>query len=1071
MTWRKWIVRGLVSTVLTAVVGAFWLYQFWTSPEVVRAKVAAKLAERFPGAAVRVDAAHLRLFGGIAVTDVRMARRDDLDKLDFLFVPSAIIYHDKEQLLDGVLAIRKVEMHQPCLRIVRERDGRVNLGDIAAPCTDPSLPMPPIVVQQGTILFEDRLTAPNAPLIEIKDVQLTVLNDPPTIITVEGTGRIDVLGPVRLSARVRRDTGDTTAELALSAIPIGQTVVQRLTAICPELATQLRQLQGTGRIQATLTRRPGAACPVTFDATCQLKNASFNHARLMTPLEGIDAELRITNTPMPAAPAGTSSSVRITTAKLTAHSGAMLLSASLKDLRIPFTTAGPDDAPSIDDYVNEMTWKVEHVPVSKELFDKMPTTMGVFRDDYRPNGPATVTHTFEPLPGGGWVKTYMVEPEGMTATYRLFRYPVDNVRGKIEYRTTHDHRMDCSFDLTCTTSDRPITVRGKLHGEGDGPCSVDCDIRGDNIPLDGRLLQALPDETRVAATQFHPEGLGDFRIKVYRARGATRFANRFVVSVHDAAICYDLFPLRFDIQSGVLDVLPDHWEVRDIHGTHDGGEIRFSGQSFPDKPGAPATPRMKLEIHGNKLRLDRDFEVALSPPDMPQRAALLRAWRTLMLSGRLSFDAQVLDLGAPADLDINVAARGCTIRPQFFDLPLEVVRSAVHYTKDRVTIHDVETRHGPALLRLHEGYVLPKPNGGFQTRLGAPARQGQGIEPGTGLEIVGLAPDTEVLDALPPGLRKGLDALQVRGPLDVTAEMVIDQQEDSNNEIWWNGTMTMHNTALRTGVDLTGVNGQAWCCGLYRKQKLSTLLGRVMCQDAAVFGQPLHNLHVRFEVQPERPDWLGFRDLGAELFGGQVGGEAHIDFSTVPRFEVNLEALQVKLEQFGRFNRLGPGAEVEGSVGAKLFLKGEVGDLSTMSGDGQFDVPKGKLYRLPPLLDLLKAIGLRAPDHTAFERARVVFSVEGQRVKVSELDLFGSAVSLRGHGEMNIDGTDLFLDFHADPGMVTQVLPPLLTEIPKEVSNQLLTIKVRGQLTDPKFEKELVPGVTEPVRKWLGTKW
>src|SRR5262249_13211817 len=153
--WRKWLVRGLVFSVLGVTVLAALLYEAWTNPRAVRAAVLNKLGNDFVGATVSVDSARLRLLGGIAVHDLRMARPEDLERGDFLYVPSAVIYHDKEHLLDGSLGIRKIELDRPRLRIVRERDGRLNLADVLAP-PDLNQRVPMLIVRQGTILIEDR---------------------------------------------------------------------------------------------------------------------------------------------------------------------------------------------------------------------------------------------------------------------------------------------------------------------------------------------------------------------------------------------------------------------------------------------------------------------------------------------------------------------------------------------------------------------------------------------------------------------------------------------------------------------------------------------------------------------------------------------------------------------------------------------------------------------------------------------------------------------------------------------------------------------------------------------------
>jgi hypothetical protein len=122
---------------------------------------------------------------------------------------------------------------------------------------------------------------------------------------------------------------------------------------------------------------------------------------------------------------------------------------------------------------------------------------------------------------------------------------------------------------------------------------------------------------------------------------------------------------------------------------------------------------------------------------------------------------------------------------------------------------------------------------------------------------------------------------------------------------------------------------------------------------------------------------------------------------------------------------------------------------------------------LPPLLDLIKVLGLRQPDRTAFEEAHAKFSIQGPRAAVSQLDLFGNAISLRGAGEVNLDGSDLHLDFHADWARYTQVLPSALKRVPEEVSNQLLKIEMRGKLGDVRVTKVPVPLVVDPVKQIL----
>ena len=72
------------------------------------------------------------------------------------------------------------------------------------------------------------------------------------------------------------------------------------------------------------------------------------------------------------------------------------------------------------------------------------------------------------------------------------------------------------------------------------------------------------------------------------------------------------------------------------------------------------------------------------------------------------------------------------------------------------------------------------------------------------------------------------------------------------------------------------------------------------------------------------------------------------------------------------------------SHSGRLYLKGlgTGNGIDSLDGNGSIDLPHGHLYNLPFLLDLLKFLGLRWPDRTAFEEAHCVFAIEGNRVAV-----------------------------------------------------------------------------------------
>jgi hypothetical protein len=1057
MSCRKWLVRGLSFSTLGVMLSGFVLYQVWTNPAATRALVLDKLAARFQGANVRLDSAQMRLLGGIAINELRMSRRDSLDP-DFLCVPSAVIYHDKEQILNGVLAIRKIELYRPTLRLVRERDGTCNLDGLTGK-PDSNERMPTVVIHQGTVLLEDRACPSGPATVEMKDVNVTLLNDPPSVLVAEGTGRADVAGPFHFSARVQRPNGEISATVEASAVPVGPSLIQRLAVASPELAGHLRQLHGTGNVQASLVYHPGMTRPLDYDVTARLTNGEFTHASLPLPLEQLDASVHCVNGKVP-------------TASLTARSGPAKLEVSLKDLDLP---TKPLTSPAeFDRLVREIDARVEHLPVSGDLLKPIPdsvtlyTTAREFQRQYSPSGPLTLAYSFRREGTDGWRKRWVVQPEGMSGAFIHFAYPVERVTGTIESEFTSSRAHRTKVDLLGSASSQPVTLKGTVEGDkATGP--VVLDLAADNVPLDNKLLSALSEKYKKLAEEFHPAGLGDFRVSLRREPGHEHMANRFVVTFHDSSVKYNLFPLALEGLRGVLDIQPDHWECRGVRGKHNGGEISVEGRSYkrtgPNEPAqfpavvqasakAVAQDRIRLTIRGKDVALDKDFVEALTKSELPCRPALQKTWEILRPSGQLNFAAEVDDCPSqPQEIDVAVNLRGCAIRPDFFRYDMDEVSAGVRYVQNRVYLSDFQARHGTAALGVKQGLILLQPGNGVYTRL-------------VGVKGTGVEADADLLRAVPERLRKGVENLKIRGPIDVETDLIVDATREGEPVpvVWWDGGARLRDATFQAGVDVSGVTGVVSCCGKHNGLQLDKVVGHVHFDRATLLDQPVRNVHARLEVLPQTPEALGLRDLKAELFGGTVGGEARIEFSPSMRYFVDLKAVQVQLQEFGAHNHIG---ELQGPATAAVYLEGEGSQLSGLKGHGQIDVADGKLYHLHPLLDLMKTFGLRQPDRTAFEQAHMVFAFEGPRLKVRQMELLGNAISLHGQGELNLDGSDLGLDFAATPGRLTQVLPPLLDGIPLAISDQLLKVKVRGNLTKPRYEPDIVPGVTGPLKKVL----
>jgi hypothetical protein len=94
-----------------------------------------------------------------------------------------------------------------------------------------------------------------------------------------------------------------------------------------------------------------------------------------------------------------------------------------------------------------------------------------------------------------------------------------------------------------------------------------------------------------------------------------------------------------------------------------------------------------------------------------------------------------------------------------------------------------------------------------------------------------------------------------------------------------------------------------------------------------------------------------------------------------------------------------------------------------------------------------------------------VFRVQGDRLKIDQLDLIGKAICVGGSGELDLAGDYVKFEFHA---VLSQVLKQLrdtpFGDLTAFVSKNLLTVKMVRESGELKYRLEPVPLVTESAK-------
>jgi hypothetical protein len=720
------------------------------------------------------------------------------------------------------------------------------------------------------------------------------------------------------------------------------------------------------------------------------------------------------------------------------------------------------------DLVRELEVKIDHLNVTEALFKPLPPEYGeCIWHEYRPTGTASMLYTIK-HENGGWKKRLSVTPEGAHAEYIEFRYPVEQVVGIIVHESGDKEMDHLHLELVGRASGRPVYIKGDMLGERPDH-EVNLTIWGDDLPLDEKVDAALLSinaeddpadgaKYQAIARSFHPTGRGDFKVFVHRDPKKRQFDNRYVITFHDCAVRYDPFQTegrlpgyRLENVSGVLDLRPPNWVFHDFRGTHKGSEFFTSGKCTQ-----VGKDRKQIDVNfvGKNFLLDGEMKDALDTD-------LRKTWDLFVPEGRVDYSGRVVVLSpsndSKPDIDLTVSPRKCAIRPTFFPYRIADLTGKLHYRDGRVDIENMRAANGQSRYSLNSGYVLLKPDGTAYADL----RDVHG-DP--------VYPTTELLDAMPAVIKKGCVGLELKDPLTLTTRMVIQTSPDGGKpDIFWDGRVAVRDISMRTGVFWEHVSGEAACRGRYDGKELLGVAGNFAMKEGTVLGQTLTDCRGKIEVRPDAPEVLRLPGVHATFSGGEVYGPVRVEFGPTLRYELNLTASQVKLEEFGRQN-LGPNSQLSGLAVGQLYLAGEGTDPSRLSGNGTIDVPNGKLYNLPKLVDLLKFLDLRFPDRTLFEEAHVQFAIEGQKANVKKLDLIGNVISLHGKGDVdytNPDAIGLGIDFNVDWARINQVLPQPLKTVETAVSTNLYKVKVRGTAKKPEFSQEPLPGLAGPLKELL----
>lgn len=1131
MSLRSWAIRGLILAGLATLAGLGWLARSWVSPERIRSQVVAHLSEQFEGVQVHVGDARLRLFGGIAVTDVQLTRPGA--DAPFLVVPSGVLSHDKEQLNRGRLVIKKIELENPVFHLERGPDGKWNVADLLNPPASQKQPtsdspVPTFIIKGATIHVTDKGPDP-IPDMTLTDAQVTLLNDPLTVLAVQAKVTAGGFGQVSVRARVNRATGALSVAVEVPEFPLGDVAAMAAAKFAPALAAHCRGLSATAAITADLAYTPDAAKKWRHDVRLDVKDAKYAHADIPWPIEKITASVRVVD-----------GRVKVDDATAMLNGAKVKLSLETRAEIVETTahqsppSASTDEAlRRLEDLMQRLEISVAGVMINDELVKHLPGRAKEVRQQFSPVGQVDLVYKFS-RESGGWKRELEFRPKQITALYDKFKYPVAELRGWAKRTDTQNGPPVVTIDLIGMAGGQLITIKGQVVGDGPDP-GINLRITGANFAMDETLVNAFPPKYVELVRRFRATGRGDFVAEFVQQQGVNLCENEFRVDVRDATLNHAELPYPLEKVKGRLVVrtdvtdpsrplrpgepiepLPDRDEIvlDGFTAMHAGAAVWMNGSKRPIPNSRDR--KLTLDIGGNNCPVDSDLRAAFAALGVES------VWTRFKPTGRLTFTSHVelIDRAPPlnrpdhdppinpvTDLKLTFTFSGPTVTPTFFPYEMTDLSGWLEYKNGEVVANHVAARHGLSRLKMDAAKILTYPDGTVWANLG-------------GIGVAPVISDEALIRALPSQLGTALDDLKLKGGAELLVKHMVVLDPPTTNRvpppepaplvagragdasppvgqvvragatspestpsadkptIYWDAELRLAGAAFDTGVAWEQVFGAVGCRGRYDGDHSGLVRGAIWFDRAVIAHQPVSRLSGRVTAAPQLPDparpgdylpiEAEFTDIAGDLFHGVLGGQGRLILADSVRYNLWLTATDIQLDEMAKHYKIGSDADLKGIAQAQLLLSNrpdpKTGRL-VLEGSGKIDVPTGRMYNLPVLLDLVKVLKLQAPDKTAFEEAHATFRIQGDRVKVDQVDLIGKALCLGGSGELDISGEYVKFDFYT---LGSQVLARMINtpvgDLTAFLSKNLFRIKLTRENGELKYKPEAVPLVTEPAR-------
>ncbi len=1056
---------------LSILCGGLWFAYTYVTDSANAARWIRQYAVKYlPGSDLDPGRVRIRpLIGELTLNNPRIFQRIDGASFQTLRVPWLHVMVNTRKLVHGELDVHEVDVAQPFLRLCQRRDGSWNIqGLLADPWPGPFLDKtPPILIKDGTIELVCRdegdaghpgpsvdgrasaeglgrsstlLREANLKLVQVKGMEFHF----------EGSARGDVLERLNLAGTVDLATGKIAFEGDLAGLTLSDAFRGRIP---PTMRPAIEDLALAGGVVdldhfwARFDPNDPPGQQLHYGVRARLREGTWNCPKLPFPVTNLSAAFEVED------------------GLFTLHRSEGFHGTTALRARGRMRLGDPRQEP-LNLHVEVSEFELDE----RRLRPWTPPEYQDFWDLFKPAGRiGAQVDLVRQVPGGPVELGAKVTCQDVAVNYRHFPYPVDHLRGSLWFR-----RNKLSLDLqTLSVGGRPLRMTGDILDPGPNAV-VKLDITAESVPVDAKLLRALKPDVQKVVNQFKPSGLVRAHAKVGRVPMAGKPEGKIDIDaeidlIERCEITWEKLPYTIRNLTGRLELHPDHWVFPRMRGQSGQEVITARGDvtklKGPKLKNGEDPLRVHVELEARNLAFSRALFDAL--PD-----AWKNTWRTINPAGASNVKATVdVEPYRPDQTHIVIdplPESRVTLMvkrdPQprhldpggMIDLPMDDVRGHFVFNNGVVTMTDVSVQFRGAPVQMEKGTVYVRDTGQFELRA-------------QNLWVKEIRLDSDLRKKMPPLMAQFAQKLDDGRTFTARGDIQIGWSGRPNDPAWcrWDRVrVVLNDNQLRTQIPLEHIQGELDDVGGWSNGDTVEVHGIMRLDSVALLGQQITRVESPFRVSKGVAE---LSDLTGQLLRGNLWARASITLDATPSYSAAVTLQNAQLEEYSR--SVGGRRPIRGNVGARISCSGLGGDIRTLQGRGVVHVKDGDLGELPayfrPVAMLTRTIN-RADNpavriKTAFDSVDLVFNISHGLWTLDPIKFTGNAFSLQGQGTLDPQSN---LDLRLEPLLGRDRFHIwLLSDLSREASAPLMSVRVRGPLADPEFRIELLPPLQrDPAR-------